>query len=423
LVGNLDKKGGKRKGRIKFAKEILTLAFGKSIADLNARLPANARLTIDSATAAADVIDKIYGEIQKPGFNFDEIKWSGEGRAGHITDIDQDATLFSVTRKATGKKKKGKPTWEGTLTKTRAYQSLTGGQGGEVLQHGFLNATLKEYKLNEGSDLENQIARLLLEMASPSPGIEAINTSENAKSFLTSPLALKLAGLETFMFVPNPIEGKARFDKITELYAKITDPKAFRTLFANKEYKDALEAFKNIVQGVREAQAKNEPYKIDFDWGSDKYTLTLTMTTRIIAGAYARCANASFSVKEDGEITITKKQKQDTTIEVKKPGNFEEYAEIPPEEVKQEPIALFRESTETAKSAQGKARLTIATALGATYEDKPKPPTPPQKAGGKPMEKATGSESIPEGGKPIDSGTPAGSGQEYNVDSGDRSKT
>lgn len=343
-------------GRIRFAERVLAKSFKESLDSINKRLPASKKITISAEDAAKKVTDKIYEKIRAKDFKFSELKWSGED--SDVEDVETDATLFSTTRKKGGKK------GEGTLTKTIAYKGMISSWGKMELNHGFIKDAIKEYDINSADPEDKQIARLLLEMASPSPE-QNIDTADKAEKFLRSPLAVKLASLETLMLVPEL--GKAKFDLISELYENIADQKKFAELFAKPEYKEALEAYKKIVQDVRDAEVEGRPYQAAFERGSDQYVLKLTMKSSIKAGAYARCANGSFSVKEDGEVQIFKTQK---------PGEVppsREYPKPGEPEVPAEPIALFSESTEVVKSKQSKAILTAAITGLNKEEEKPEP--------------------------------------------------
>jgi hypothetical protein len=143
-----------------------------------------------------------------------------------------------------------------------------------------------------------------------------------------------------------PEFGREKFDKVSELYKDISKEN-FATLFAKADYKEALDAYKKIAQDVRKAQTEGKPYTKEFDWGSDKYILTLSMTTAIKAGAYAKCANGSFYVKEEGTVTVQKIQKPIVTEKKVQ---------------EREPVTVFTQTTETIKSKQSKVLLTAALA-------------------------------------------------------------
>ncbi|MDP2642287.1 MAG: hypothetical protein Q8P62_00400 [Candidatus Peregrinibacteria bacterium] len=352
-------------GRIRFATQIFTESFEASRKAINARLPNDQQITISSAEIAKEITDRIYKKIRKGDFKFNDINWGKN--SPDIQPIEEGSTVFSTTRLRKKHGKKG----AGTLAKTIAYVSKPGTQGQTLgLNNGFIKAAMQDYTLNTGTPKEQQIARILFEMASPSPEKE-VKTADQARSFLTSPLALRLAGLETLMLVPK--FGKAKFDKISELYGKITNrnPNQFNALYAKKAYKDAVDAYLEIVKEVRAAQLAGKPYEKEFEWGNDNYKLVLNMTTTIQTGAYARCANGTVAVKEDGEISIYKVQPP-VEGKVFKPG------QPPHEEVLEEPIAVYRESTKTrVKSKQSKAELKFATAVGVNIEDEPE--TEPKK--------------------------------------------
>ncbi len=385
--------------RIKFAQRVLKKSFEQAIASANTRLAKDKQINISAQDAAQQVIDKVYGNIKDKNFKFSELTWTGDKT--DIEYIDKGSTLFSATRKKSDKKA------EGTLTKTIAYKSLISSWGKMELDHGFIKAAMQEYDPNSKDENNKQIARLLLEMASPSPESDVNSSPEKAEKFLKSPLALKLASLETLMLIPEL--GKDKFDKISDLYEKISNPAEFAALLAKPGYKEALEAYRKIVQDVRDAETSGKPYEKTFKWGDDEYTLRLTMKTKIVAGAYARCANASFSVKEDGDVEIVKVQKP------VKPGEYKyEEPEKPKEPAR--PMIVYMESTETLKSQQGKERVTAGVAVG--VEPKEKPETPPEeKVHDKQAKQGAAAEESTD--KQADQGAslpqPAQSGTQYNV--------
>ncbi|MCK9186656.1 hypothetical protein M0P48_04440, partial [Candidatus Gracilibacteria bacterium] len=318
-------------GRMRFARKVFEKEFKTRIEEANKRLPEGEKISLTAEQAANKIMESIYNKIKDPNFPFKGLAWKvGEGVEG----IPTDATLFSATRNKSLK---------GAFTKTMAYGKDTDTWAKMTLEHGFIKESVKEFNINSADKGEKDMARLLLEIASPSPK-DKIETVADAKEFLQSPLAMKLSALEALMLIPE--FGREKFDKVSELYKDISKEN-FATLFAKADYKEALDAYKKIAQDVRKAQTEGKPYTKEFDWGSDKYILTLSMTTAIKAGAYAKCANGSFYVKEEGTVTVQKIQKPIVTEKKVQ---------------EREPVTVFTQTTETIKSKQSKVLLTAALA-------------------------------------------------------------
>jgi len=388
-----------KSGRIGFARQVFEKEFKKRITDINSKLPEDKQIKLSGEEATDLMIKSIYDKIKEKDFDFSKLIWSGAGK--NVIDIDDNATLFTATRNIHGKKK------EGIFTKTIAYQSEKDSWENMKLDQGFIEKSIKNFDINSTDPNEKQMARLLLEIASPSPK-DKIESTEEAQEFMRSPLALKLSVLETLMLVKE--FGKDKFDKVSELYENISDKTKFAELFAKPEYKEALETYRKIVADVRQAQLEGKDYVKEFERGDDKYKLKLNMTAKVKAGAYARCANGSFTVKEDGNVIVEKVQKPKTTPETPA------YPEVPPEEQESEPIVLFTQSTEVIESKQSLAK--VVAGLGVSNTSDLAKQKQPEKIGGKQIEKATGAKAIPDGGKGLPTSTPGASGQSYSVDSG-----
>jgi hypothetical protein len=149
---------------------------------------------------------------------------------------------------------------------------------------GFLNGTGKKYELNSGNQIEKDLAKALLEIASPIP--------KEDSELLKSPLAIKLLGVGVYWL----IAGKENYNKMVEI---VNDPSKI------SENKAAIDEFRTFVENVRESQLEGKPYIANTKYGE----IIIDMSnTEINSGAYSKCGNASVAVNEKGTVKIKQKK-------------------------------------------------------------------------------------------------------------------
>ncbi|MBL4694765.1 hypothetical protein JKY72_05350 [Candidatus Gracilibacteria bacterium] len=157
---------------------------------------------------------------------------------------------------------------------------------------GFLSDTIETYELDEENPTKRLLAQVLLEAASPTP--------KEDLDFLTAPLALKLASMSVKSksgkeLAPLMVGGLENYKLINEIFidnSKLNSPK----------HKKAFQYFKELVTGVRNAQLAGKTFERKLSNGAQ---IKIRMTTEIMSGAYTKCANASFYVRELGSIEVT----------------------------------------------------------------------------------------------------------------------
>lgn len=159
----------------------------------------------------------------------------------------------------------------------------------QLYSSGFLKTTTHEYSLN-GNGVERDIARILLELASP--------IAED-KEFLKSSFAIKVLGLGAYRL----IAGEKNYKLMTEVAndpSKATDDK----------HKEAVAQFKGLVTALRKSQHEGKIYETKSAETGSKVTIDMVSDTKIVAGAYTQCTNTSFYVSEKGRAKTTNKERR-----------------------------------------------------------------------------------------------------------------
>ncbi len=155
-------------------------------------------------------------------------------------------------------------------------------------EFGFFGDTGKDYDLNSQDPVEKDLARALLEIASP------VKTSN--EELIRSPLATKILGLKAYRLMVEDVNnggGEAQFKAMMEI---VKDPTK------TSQYAAEMNRFRGFVEEVRKHQMDKTPYVIKTH---DGLTITLDMSdTKVHSGAYTKCGNASHSVNELGSIKI-----------------------------------------------------------------------------------------------------------------------
>jgi hypothetical protein len=158
----------------------------------------------------------------------------------------------------------------------------------QLYASGLVSTTEKEFSL-KGTGAERDVARILLELASP---------VQKGEFLLDSSFAIKVLGLGAYRL----IAGEKNYKLMTELAqdkSKINDPK----------YKEAVEQFTKLVDDLRQAQHEGKVYETVSAETGKKIIIDMVSDTKIVAGAYTQCTNTSFYVSENGKVKVTGKEK------------------------------------------------------------------------------------------------------------------
>ncbi|MFA5948459.1 MAG: hypothetical protein WC806_05875, partial [Candidatus Gracilibacteria bacterium] len=197
-------------------------------------------------------------------------------------NIAEGSYFFSGTRYQEDGRKYG-------LSETLGY---TTPQKPNNIVHGFglIEDSIKRYTLSPDTNIyKRKIAALLLETGSP-------QEFKKDEKFLKSPLALKLMGLDSLPY----IMGNENAKYMVDLYEKLNNGATIADLLADPDHARALENFINLAKEVRKHQLDNSAYIIK----NGDMTITMTPNTTINGGAYAQCANPSFTIMEDMIVTV-----------------------------------------------------------------------------------------------------------------------
>ena len=243
------------------------------------------------------------------------------------------------------------------MSNTLSYESTRRGTG-QVHDYGFLKGFEKTYSLKSVNPDEQNIARILLEIASPLPS--------NDMDLLKSAFAMKMLGLGSMRFLMSD-EG---YNSMIEI---VKNPDKFKPL--KGKYKKAMGEFRKLLEKIRASQHAGKPFT-----ATRKgliITIDMTKGTTIVAGAFSKCANASFYVYEGGRASIKRKK---STV-----------------------IGAYTESVQVARSSTKIASICFSLAGGFTHKftDKPK---------GEKIAGHGGAQNPPEGGKVSGHGGASGVG-------------
>ena len=305
-------------------KEVMIPAFQKSAKELGLSNPAN---------LATIFINNMYRELLKNPKQF------LKGGVLEILSIPEGAAFFSGSKGYDGKDKKG------VMAKTKSYRkSPKEALEGLIHELGLIDVTTKEYKLNQGTNEDMAIAKILLQIASPVPQKE-ISEQREAKKFLLTPLALKIGNLKAhrLLCMEEP-HHENDYNLITQAYKAAYGLDSMTPLQV-----EAVDRFRQLVQRIRAAEKRGIEYVEIID-GTD-LTVQIDIKPEIVGGAYAKCANGSFYADETGYAKVDR----ETEIGV---------------------ASVFEETTDTTDAKQSKVFASILTTLAVAVEiktgDKPK---------------------------------------------------
>ncbi|PIR54915.1 hypothetical protein COU74_04220 [Candidatus Peregrinibacteria bacterium CG10_big_fil_rev_8_21_14_0_10_36_19] len=181
---------------------------------------------------------------------------------------------------------------EPVMSETVSYQT-TEKEDGLAHEFGFLKNTVHEYTTND-ENLENrELRRAMLEAASP---IERGNKPAELIRFLKSKLVLKLLATGN----ENNYNSGAIIALETEEQRKLVTEvfKDSSLLINSKPHQEAVKAFREIVLKIREAEHNGTVLNLPVETPRGKIILTITPTSKVVAGAFSKCANASWYVTE-----------------------------------------------------------------------------------------------------------------------------
>ncbi|NIA01931.1 MAG: hypothetical protein GWP15_00960, partial [Nitrospirae bacterium] len=241
-----------------------------------------------------------------------------------LENIPSGSTLLSGSRIH----KKGKEVR--AFTNTLSYEGTERGAT-QMHGYGFLEGYGKTYSLNKGSKENRQIAKVLLETASPIP--------ENNTDLLKSSFGLKILGLGAYRF----IAGSENYKAMIEI---VKNPDLATS--TEEKYDNAMKQFRELLEAIRAKQQVGKPYiqKVG------NYTVTIDMSeTTIRSGAFSKCTNASFYIYEGGKAKVEGERKLRKT----------------------KVIGARTESVQVAKSRTDIASIIFSVAGGFTHKFSKKP--------------------------------------------------
>lgn len=239
--------------------------------------------------------------------------------------IDRGSTLMSGSREGFGDKRTP------SVTRIIGYQTM-GKKESLVHEYGMLAITEKNYEdalkytteeltSDPEKKKERDIALLMLEIASPSALSRKIETADqiidsskdsNEKKaqewidYFRSPFVMKIYSMRALQL----LTAEGNYDKTTEIVKAINGGKsADEIVQVIEQNKEALFEFTKYVNELRKAQTHQAPYKDGVYRAKSKrfgYKVEINMadTLRIQGGAFTKCANPSFAVKENFEVKV-----------------------------------------------------------------------------------------------------------------------
>lgn len=232
----------------------------------------------------SDTYDPLRAQLRDPNFDFRNLKVDAIPGG---TKILSGSRLYSQAVK--------KKNTEGAIAEAVNYETLS---KDKALVHAFglLEGTTGKYDLNSKNEEEREIARTILQIASPIP--------KDNLEFLQSPLALRFLALKQTGYLLSYNED-TKFDD----HQKISEIKENPAILGSSEaHKQALSRFRNFINEIRETQI-NGKNKLVKKVGNTGLTVIITTSTDIGRGSYSKCSNPTLTFKEDAEIKIMRGNK------------------------------------------------------------------------------------------------------------------
>ncbi|PKL36980.1 hypothetical protein CVV38_03795 [Candidatus Peregrinibacteria bacterium HGW-Peregrinibacteria-1] len=187
------------------------------------------------------------------------------------------------------------------FTQTLNFEPLAGVQN-QGFELGFLDGpdmtVGNEYSLQSNDPTEKSLARVLLEIGSPSaPEIISQITPEKLSEIIKSPFAIRLISSPAYRFIIESDSNIAKdhYQTLIEL-AKTPTPEKAKELLDNNRTSGIINRFIIILNQLRTDQMNGTTSRFETAEG---FIIELNLTdTKINSGAYSKCANASHSVRE-----------------------------------------------------------------------------------------------------------------------------
>ena len=228
-----------------------------------------------------------------------------------ITLLSQKNPSYDFRKVGTGGIKTGETLISGTRSKVgrkthrelgiiHHYQSISGIPG-QIHKTGFLQGTGKPYSLDSGTPVERDLARALLETASPVPKDLEL-TAEGYQELIKTPLALKVLGLGAYRLIVETEQygGSDPQEHYTIMKALVSDPNKIST--TSPKNMEAMKRFHQLLKDLRKAQYSGTAFEVKNTYG---HKIVIDMTkSKTRSGAYTKCGNASAAVKEFGVVQI-----------------------------------------------------------------------------------------------------------------------
>jgi hypothetical protein len=184
-----------------------------------------------------------------------------------------------------------------------AYGVPNPGKFKDVLKiTGFKNLDLKS-----DSPIEKSSAKLLLRMMSPVHK-ENLNRIDGQKDFLFSELSLLVMSIYSPKLGVSPmieILGKKGYKDMIKIYNSFKDGSNLNPHEVIKNSKASFKKFTNIVIGIRKAQLEGEK---TYTTADKKFIFHIN--TKIISGAYMKCANGTIASKQTIGVSYAKPHKE-----------------------------------------------------------------------------------------------------------------
>jgi hypothetical protein len=263
-----------------------------------------------------DTIDPLIFQLENnPNFDFRELQ---------VSKILRGSVFYSATRSEVN----GKNEYVSTITDSkRSPESAV-----FLLQSGLLEVSKVEYPLN------SEIGQVLLNLLNPIEGLSPLE-------FMKNPLSRKILAFTRPMI---EIFGESNYSR---LIAMIETPEILNKLEQSSPDYATFLKFQEFVQKLRKAQTTGQTFRIKIEKSPTRIDyVEIDIKGEIIAGAFSKCANSSFTLLESIEMRILDKD------------NFLVASE------------MMSHNSDTVTSSLGKAALTLTGAAAIINEDLPPPP-------------------------------------------------
>jgi len=244
---------------------------------------------------AKELADKMLGDIYNP--IYEKLKSTEpftDFRKLQIDLIPDDSHLVSATRNLTYKKdpktKKWKLNEQGVATENIHYQNIKNATLKGRAGIGFIEGSTKEYSPSEGSAEDKLLASILLES-----NRESIKETTSTKDLLKNKTTKKLLSLQGARFLFKKAE-----------YKEIANTRKTMNKGTEVQMTNTLKKLKSIVEKIQKAQVSGETVEFNCPEKTG-FKFIYTPNTKIVTGAFSKCANASFYTKLGGTFSLVGK--------------------------------------------------------------------------------------------------------------------